>query len=146
MIAFTKILLKIMRTKGIESDIVTDKALKYRWKIGWNSMLARDRDVLVNEVAIRANENLGTHKHLMDMLEDVTDSEEEWAGILTEGKDLAKIQALIKAAQAANGSDGRSGGEGGQKASDAKSSAGVKPTSAATGETVSGKSTSLQKT
>lgn len=80
--AFAKILLKMMQVKD-KYDITTAD-LNPQLVIQWNTMLPKDREAMVQEVAIRAKNKVGSRKHLMSLLGDTPDLDAELAQIKAE--------------------------------------------------------------
>lgn len=91
-----KVLLTMMAAKGLNG--ITQEALKARIVIEWTTMLPKDRETLVNEVAVRSSSKLGSQQHLIEMLGDVSDIEEEMKRIQDEAE--ADAERAIKVAQA----------------------------------------------
>ena len=89
MTIFAKILLKIMSVKD-QYDI-TEEDINPQLVIGWAPMLPRDRDMIVQEVAVRAKNKVGSVKHLMQLLGDTPDVDAELEQIRSE-MDLFIIQ------------------------------------------------------
>lgn len=84
--------LQMMVINGI-ADVTEDDIKNFRFRCLWNPMLPKDRDSLVMEVNTRAAQNLGSPQHLLEMLGDVDDIDEEMKLILEWLKEKAKIQA-----------------------------------------------------
>lgn len=91
-----KMLLQMMEIKGLYE--ITKEALDVRLIIEWTTMLPRDREALVNEAAVRASNKLGSQYHLIEMLGDVPDVQEELDRIQEEAD--AAMERTIKLAQA----------------------------------------------
>lgn len=90
LIAFAKIILKMMSIKGL--DGVTEKDVETDIVIKWPPMLPRDREVLVNEVAIRSSSNIGSTRHLMSLFDDIEDPETMWDEIIEEKKAMVATE------------------------------------------------------
>lgn len=87
---FANILLEIMAEKNIfkiTKDMISDLSLVVQWQ----PMLPRDRDAIVQEIAVRAKNKVGSRKHLMEKLGDVIDPDEELEQIRDE-KDIDEVQ------------------------------------------------------
>lgn len=93
---FNSYLLKMMATKEIMG--ITEAHTKMRIKESWAPMLPRDREAEVQEWAQRAQNNLGSIEHLIEMTRDVDDISEERERILKWMADIKKIEtdAAIK--------------------------------------------------
>jgi hypothetical protein len=98
---FNSYLLKMMAVKGIMG--ITEAHTKMRMKESWAPMLPRDREAEVQEWAQRAQNNLGSVEHLIEMTRDVDDIAEERERILKWMEDVKKIEteAAIKIAKEA---------------------------------------------
>ena len=72
----------------------------------WASMLPKDRKEIVDEMAIRKKNHLGTTTHLLEMAGDTADPEQEAEDVLTEWKEEAKILALERPVPGAGGGAG----------------------------------------
>ena len=105
MIKFCKILLKMMKEKGINN--ITEEHLKVKLKIVWPPMLPVDRKSLIDELAIRATHNLGSNELLMSLLGDIPNIEDEKAKILAEKKEaIALLPKPVPAGRAVSKEDG----------------------------------------
>jgi hypothetical protein len=98
------IMLKFMAVKKI--DGIKENDAKIEFTIEWPPMLQRDREVLVNEVAIRGKNKIGSIKHLMGLFDDIEDPELEWKRILEETEQVAEIAKEMKEALGSE-ADGR---------------------------------------
>jgi hypothetical protein len=87
-----------MMDKGING--ITQEHVDCPLTMKWSSMLPKDRKEVVDEVGIRQKNHLGTRAHLIEMLGDTADADEEAADVLTEMKTEAKIAAMAKPAPA----------------------------------------------
>jgi hypothetical protein len=72
---FCKILLTMMWKKGLEG--ITEEDTKVELTIEWAPMLPVNRTELVNEVTMRAKDKLGSKRHLLELLGDTRDIDEE---------------------------------------------------------------------
>jgi hypothetical protein len=75
-----RIALHMMATKG--HFAITKEMAKLRVKTKWFPILPRDREQLLNEVVNRIVNGLGSPKHLLKMLGDVEDVDQEYEDIL----------------------------------------------------------------
>lgn len=92
---FHRMLLRMMLVKGLGE--ITDAHCKLRIKEMWAPFLPRDREVDVNEWAIRATHDIASVEHLIELAGDVEDVTEERARIL---KWIADLEAArLKATQ-----------------------------------------------
>ena len=93
---FNSYLLKMMAVKGVMG--ITPAHTKMRMKQSWAPMLPRDREAEVQEWAQRAQSNLGSVEHLLEMTRDVDDVAQERERILEWMRDIKKIEtdAAIK--------------------------------------------------
>jgi hypothetical protein len=94
---FNTYLLKMMQKidGGIEG--ITEEHTQMRMKQSWAPMLPRDRQAEVQEWALRAQNNLGSVDHLLELTRDVDDIAEERENILKWLKEVAEIQAAAQA-------------------------------------------------
>lgn len=67
--------MKMMIIKGINE--ISKEDLDINITISWSPMLSKDRDALINEIAIRREHKIGSQKHMIELLEDVEDVDEE---------------------------------------------------------------------
>jgi hypothetical protein len=90
---FHKMMLRIMANKQLGE--ITPEHLKLRIKEKWAPFLPRDREAEVQEWAIRANNNIASLEHLVELASDVEDIENERQKILAWVEDLeaAKLRA-----------------------------------------------------
>ena len=95
---FSNMLLKVMMDKGING--ITKEHVDCPLTMKWASMLPKDRKEVVDEVGIREKNHLGTRAHLIEMLGDTADADEEAADVLAEMEKEAKIAAMAKPAPA----------------------------------------------
>jgi hypothetical protein len=86
--------LAMLRIKG-EAGI-TEKHQGLGLKQNWAPILPRDREMIVNETVSRMGAKLGGPKHLMGMLGDVDDIEEEWNEIVDAAKEITEVTAPPK--------------------------------------------------
>ena len=93
---FSKMLLKIMKQKNING--ITQEHVDCPLTQKWASMLPKDRKEIVDETAIRKKNNLGTIAHLLEVLGDTADPEQETEEIFTEMEKEAKIMAMSRPA------------------------------------------------
>jgi hypothetical protein len=84
LIKLAEIVLIVCAAKGIYG--ITEEHLNYDINLKWALTLPRDRDQLVNEVAVRKTNKLGSIGHLLGLFDDIDDVEEE----------LEKIKAEIE--------------------------------------------------
>lgn len=84
-------ILKMMALKKIGG--ITQEHLQMRMKSKWFPILPRDREQLVTEAQIRMTSYLGSPKHMLEMLGDVEDVDEEWEEI----EEWVKFQADTQA-------------------------------------------------
>jgi len=103
MIALAEIILKICQVKGING--ITEEDLKEKLIVKWAPMLPVDREALVNEVAIRSKNHLGSRRHLLDMFQDVDNVEEELKEINAEADAEAEREKDLMAAKTKATSD-----------------------------------------
>jgi hypothetical protein len=75
-------MLIIMANKELNG--ITEKDLDSEFVIEWSPMLPRDREAIVQEVAIRAKNKVGSRKHLMSILGDTQDLDAELEQIRSE--------------------------------------------------------------
>ena len=96
---FNSYLLRMMANKGVEE--ISDIHTRMRMKQTWAPMLPRDREADVQEWALRAQNNIGSIEHLMDLTRDIEDIPEEREKALKWIKDVATVEeeAKAKAAQ-----------------------------------------------
>ncbi len=85
LLALAKIILIFCSIKGV--DEISQEHLKVSLIVKWPTMLPRDREELINEVAIRKKNKLGSRKHLIQMLGDVSNVDQELEDI---DKDMEK--------------------------------------------------------
>ena len=109
LLSLAKIILKMCLIKGL--DGITKDDLKTDFLVKWPPMLPRDREVLVNEIAIRSTHNMGTTQHLMGLFDDIDDPEEMWAAVLEEKKALSEIVTEQKTKEAEANAKDNPGGE-----------------------------------
>ena len=86
-----RMILKMLSIKG-EQNITIDHTV-LRIKENWFPVLPRDREMTVNEAVSRMGSNLGSIDHLLGMLGDVDDIEEEKKLIIEYLKQIAEIEA-----------------------------------------------------
>jgi hypothetical protein len=89
---FSKILLTMMAEKGILG--VTKEMINAPLIVQWQAMLPRDRESLIQELGIRASNDIGSKKHLMSLMGDIQNPDEEFQAILDEKKDLQEFEML----------------------------------------------------
>jgi len=106
---FAQILLKMMKIKGLDS--ITENDTKAKLKIVWSPILPMDRKALIDELAIRSANKLGSQKHLMTLVGDIQDVEKEEEIIEEEAK---AAQALLPKPEPFGGSDSGGAGPGGK--------------------------------
>jgi len=82
MATLARIMLIMMAEKELNS--ITKADLDAEFIIEWAPMLPRDREAIVQEVAIRAKNKVGSRKHLMDILGDTPDTDAELVQIRSE--------------------------------------------------------------
>jgi len=100
LIKLAKIILVMCERQGVYG-ITKDHIDNYETNIKWALTLPRDRDELVNEVAIRKKNNLGSLYHLISLFDDVEDVDAEVARIEENiEKEAARAQ---KQSDSANG-------------------------------------------
>lgn len=87
-----KYVIIIMSKYGIMG--ISKEALKFRIGIQWASTLPRDRTELINELAVRASNNLGSIQTLLEAVGDVDDTEEEQREIEEWLKTIAELSAV----------------------------------------------------
>lgn len=88
-------MLKILAIKNVEG--ITEKHTKMRIKQSWAPMLPRDREAEVQEWASRAQNDLGSIEHLIELTRDVDNVPQEIEKIKQWKKDIAKIQSDAQA-------------------------------------------------
>jgi hypothetical protein len=93
---FEKMLLKMMLAKSLNG--ITQEHVDCPLTQKWASMLPKDRKEVVDETAIRAKNHLGTRTHLIDVLGDTADAEQEAKDVIDEMTQDAKILALSRPA------------------------------------------------
>lgn len=86
---FSTMLLKMLEEKGYAD--VTKEHLKLKLKVIWAPVLPIDRKALVDELASRSSNSLGSQQHLMEMTGDIVDVEEELEIIKAEKEAAAEL-------------------------------------------------------
>jgi hypothetical protein len=76
------IALKMMAVKKIAGVTIEDTDVNVF--VSWSPMLAKDRELLLQEIAIRREHGIGSRQHMLELLEDVQDVDEEIAMIQAE--------------------------------------------------------------
>jgi hypothetical protein len=96
---FQTYLLKMMAIKNLGG--IEEKHTKMRMVQSWAPMLPRDREAEVQEWASRAQNNIGSMEHLLELTRDVDDVADEREKILAWIKDVEQIktEAAAEAAQ-----------------------------------------------
>lgn len=92
LITLAKILLKMAAVKKVYG--VTEEMLNVSLMVEWSPMLPKDREQLVNELAIRGKNKIGSLEHLMALSGDIHDPEEEINKIRSE-LDLYQVQTTF---------------------------------------------------
>ena len=69
------IALKVMAIKGVNG--ITQEDLDINIFISWSPMIGKDREMLLQEIAIRREHDLGSQHHMLELLEDVRDIDDE---------------------------------------------------------------------
>ena len=111
---FCKILLTMMEKKKLFG--ITKEDVDVELTIEWAPMLPVNRTELVNEVTMRAKDKLGSKKHLLELLGDTRDVDEELALIEQEAQKAAELLQKTNAAKfGASNSGGPAGTEPGAK-------------------------------
>ncbi|MCX6064861.1 MAG: hypothetical protein NT121_03790, partial [Chloroflexi bacterium] len=64
--------------------------------VAWSPMLGKDRELLLQEIAIRREHNIGSQQHMIELLEDVQDVDEEIAMIQDEEKVSEQLKSASK--------------------------------------------------
>ena len=91
---FNTYLLKMMAKKGLYG--INEKHTKLRMKQSWAPMLPRDRQSEVQEWSARAQNNMTSVEHLMELMRDVDDVTEMRKQILDWIEDVAEVQAKVQ--------------------------------------------------
>lgn len=91
---FNTYLLRMMAEKKIHG--ITEEHTKMIMKQSWAPMLPRDRQAEVQEWAARAQNNIGSVEHLIELTRDVDDIAEEREKILKWIEDVAEVQAKVE--------------------------------------------------
>jgi hypothetical protein len=107
-----RMILRMLMVKGDNGITVAHATM--RLKEDWSPALPRDREVTVNEAVARITAKLGSPEHMLEILGDVDDIDEEVKLILEFQKKVAKIQAEA-APTPFGGPKGVSGGAGKEK-------------------------------
>ena len=92
---FENYLLRMMAVKDIAG--ITKQHSQLRMKQSWAPMLPRDREAEVQEWQSRAQNNLGSVEHLLELTRDVDDISDEREKILKWIEDVARVQAEAEA-------------------------------------------------
>lgn len=89
LIKLAGIILKMCEIKGVYG--IEKKHLQnYEINIRWALTLPRDREELVNEIAIRKKNHLGSLRHLLSLFDDIDDVDDEIAAIKAEIEEEAE--------------------------------------------------------
>lgn len=91
---FTNILLRIMADKGMGK--ITEKHIFLRSSQKWSPMLPRDREIEIQELVHRSNEEMASIETLIAKSGDIEDVDEERARILEWIKDKKTVEAKIE--------------------------------------------------
>ena len=94
------IALKMMAVKNIAG--ITEADTDMNIFISWSPMLAKDRELLLQEIAIRREHSVGSQQHMIELLEDVQDVDEEIAMIHAEEKSKAEMNIAKKSTEQNN--------------------------------------------
>ena len=90
LLKFNEILLKMMAMKGINNIVDTDVEIPL--VVEWKPMLPRDREQIINEIAIRDATHTASKRHLMQVAGDIKDPDAEFQRIVEEQKLLQPIE------------------------------------------------------
>ncbi len=88
------IALKMMAVKNIAG--ITEADTDVNIFVAWSPMLGKDRELLLQEIAIRREHNIGSQQHMIELLEDVQDVDEEIAMIQEEEKVSEQLKSASK--------------------------------------------------
>ena len=88
------IVLKMMAIKNVAGVTLADTDVNIF--VSWSPMLGKDRELLLQEIAIRREHNIGSQQHMIELLEDVEDVDEEIAMIQAEEKTSAQLKNQSK--------------------------------------------------
>jgi len=94
--ALFNIALKMMAIKNLNEIKESDTDVNIF--VSWSPMLGKDRELLLQEIAIRREHDLGSQTHMIELLEDVQDVDDEIKEINDEKK--AKAEMEMKKAEA----------------------------------------------
>lgn len=83
---------KIVQVKKL-FEIPKDFFTKYRFSVEWPPMLPKDRESLINELNTRKSSDLGSHRHLLSLLDDILYPDEMVDEIIEEKKAMAEAVA-----------------------------------------------------
>jgi hypothetical protein len=98
MAKLAKIILTFYAKKGLES--ITEDMIETNFTIKWSTSLPRDREALINELAIRKKNNMTSLKHILELLGDIEDVEREITEINKELDEQQKREMETMKAQA----------------------------------------------
>jgi len=99
---FILMIMGMYKLLGIPVD-----AHKFRIGVQWSSTLPRDRTELINELAVRASNNLGSLQTLLEAVGDVDDVEAEVEEIIEWLKEIAELNAIGYGNQQQGGAPGQ---------------------------------------
>ena len=88
------IVLKMMAIKNIEG--VTEADTDVNIFVSWSPMLNKDREALLQEIAIRREHQVGSQRHMIELLEDVQDIDDEISMIQAEEKSTSPMNNETK--------------------------------------------------
>ena len=91
---FNTYLLRMMAKLGIRD--LTEEHTEMRMKQSWAPMLPRDREAEVQEWASRAQNNIGSIEHLLELPRDIDDIAQEREKILKWIEDVEEIKAKVQ--------------------------------------------------
>jgi hypothetical protein len=94
LVNLAKMILQVYRVKGVGG--ITEEDLACKPIIKWAPILPRDREELVNEVAIRMTNDMLSVRHALEMFQDVDDIERELQ-LIDEDQDKKAARALEEA-------------------------------------------------
>lgn len=105
LLALARIILIFCSIKGAYE--ISEEHLKISLIVKWPTMLPRDREELINEVAIRKKNKLGSRRHLIQLLGDTSNVDQEIAEIDSDMEKDAEMAVKSKP-PTPNGEDGES--------------------------------------
>lgn len=110
LIKLARIILTMCSVKGVYG--ITDELIaNYEISVKWALTLPRDRDQLVNEIAIRKKNKLGSTSHLLTLFDDIEDVDDELAKIRAEIEEEAARAMELRESSSAGSQDTQGGGK-----------------------------------